>query len=361
MLGFSYCIDVYRLSGEEEREIREVAADEQYAFSLAELSAGEGCQPEEDTAAYEGYPVDEGYLRHRHRHDAAARAYDEGDIEDVAAHHVAEGEAKAAFTGGHDARGEFGQAGAAGQDGHADDAFTDAPLAGYGSGIVHQHLSANHQSRHANQDEQEATPQAGLYLLLPLGGGREGGLPVLHRNPVGQVHIATEAADEQQAFPAGYHVAGDGKSDEQDGESQTDGQVAPQQCLLHRHRPHDGRHAENDQDIEHIAADDIAHAHIRTASEHAHEAHHELGQARAQRHDRQADDEFADLQASGQAAGTVRETVRPPKHDGNAYHYQNYLKYHIILYINVRRRRARAYISPANIRKISEIRKNFGP
>ena len=56
-----------------------------------------------------------------HGRDHAREAQDEEDVEDVAAQHVADGNAAIALLGRHDARGQFGQRGAARHDGQSDD------------------------------------------------------------------------------------------------------------------------------------------------------------------------------------------------------------------------------------------------
>jgi hypothetical protein len=144
-----------KLLAEQVNEVRQIAEHKQDALPTAQFATGEGDYPNQNATAHKHEPIHFCYLRNSHRHDTATNAYNEGDIEDVAANDVAESQAETALASRHNACGKFWQTGAASQDSGSYDALANVTLLCNKNSIIHQHTTANDQGCHTDKKQQQ--------------------------------------------------------------------------------------------------------------------------------------------------------------------------------------------------------------
>ena len=99
--------------------------------------------------------------------DAGRDAQHRQNVEDAAAHHIANRDVPLAAQGRHHRRRHFGQRGAGGDDGQADDQFANAEIFGKGHGRVHQPIRAQDQQGETGQDQQSLHAPVRIPALRP--------------------------------------------------------------------------------------------------------------------------------------------------------------------------------------------------
>ena len=244
-----------------------------------------------------------------------AEAQNQCDVEDVAAEGIAQGKVVASLAGGHHAGGKFGQTGTAGQDGQSDYALAHTPGTGQFSGIVHKKLSASHQRCHTDDEEQQEFPD-GFNVLELLGSL---GLILLILALCGKkiVKETCENAQEQGTFKTGQFAIA---SHQEKHHSHTETQ---RHITIKRNARNGNLHghsgsSDDDQRIEDVAADDISHTHVATATDAAEKTYNQLGQTGSHRHYGKTDDQFAHIPTACHATSSVGKLVRTPKHKGGS-------------------------------------------
>ena len=163
---------------------------------------------------------------HQHRHDGVHRepsgegdggdeggsAQDEEDVEDVAAHDVADGDVGVALPGGGEGGEQLGQGSAQRHDGQADEPFAHAKVPCQRGGGVHRHVTAPHDEHQTNDAEQEELPQRLGRLFF----GRR--LLVLLGHPEQVAQIEQESGPERHALPEGDLIACPAEEEQEQGD-----------------------------------------------------------------------------------------------------------------------------------------------
>ncbi len=202
-------------------QIGRVQADEQRALPAGDPAAGE-----EDRQAgqrdRDHYRQVEGKCRGMHRNaarrDQTGNTQHAGDVEDIAAHHVADCDIALTAHSGHQGRRDFRKPGADGDDGQTDEQFAHAEMAGEGDSRLDQPVGAEGQQAKAGHDEQGLDRP----VVVPGFRGAELGGTGLFRHLVAapaladdEHEIGSEQPDEQQAVMAGDHAVGGQRQQEQ--------------------------------------------------------------------------------------------------------------------------------------------------
>ena len=218
------------------------------------------------------------------------------------------------------------------QDGDGDEFFTDARDFGQAGGAVDEPASAKDQGRQAAQDHDERQP--GGHRLFPARLFRlRFGLPRAETHP----HIPDEEQQQDGAVPgaqtvfraqaeeAEFHT----QQDDHHRDDQVDGDVAVTVLPGDVHRKEDSGEAQDQERIENVGSQDIAHGYGPFSLQRANHAHHHLRGGRAHPDDGEADDELAEPQFAGDGGSAVHQVIGSHDHQQEACEQKETILQHI--------------------------------
>ena len=259
----------------------------------------------------------EGERRLRYRdalpREDAGQSQHGGDVEDVAAHRVADRDVPLPVPG-RDHRGrDLGQGGPERDHGEADHELAQAQRAREDGGAFHQPSGPERQEQEAERDEagvREERP------VPPRGRARR------HRRlPAARSHREDGVADprrHQQQAVGRAQPAVQGQQVDRGREADQDGHVEPHQAPRDDERRRERGQSDHSQDVEDVAAHHVPDGDVSLASQRRPQAHRELRGARAPGHHGEADDEGRDAEARGHRGGSVDEGVAPDHEEDEA-------------------------------------------
>ena len=235
--------------------------------------------------------------------DEGGGAQDKEDIENVAAHDVADGDVGVALPGGGERGEQLRQRGAQGHDGQANEPFTHAKIPCQRGGGVYGHVTAPDDEHQADDAQHQQHPQGagGCFLRRRL-------LVLLsHSEQIAQ--IEQESSPKPYAFPECDLIARPAKEEQQQGNGNHIGELNADGGLGHGKRGHAGGETQDDEHIEDVAAYDVAHSDAGAVLQGGGDAHGGLWGAGAHGHNGQTDDQLWDSEPVSKAGGSVHEPV----------------------------------------------------
>ena len=244
-----------------------------------------------------------------------AEAQNQCDVEDVAAEGISQCKVIATLASRYHTGSKFGQTGTAGKDGQSDDTLAHAPGTGQFGGIVHEQLSASHQRCHTDTKQEQEFP----YRLNVLGLLGRFGLILLILALCGKkiVKENSENAQEQDALNAAQLAIASHK-EKHHSHTETQRHITIKRNARNGNLHGHSGSSDDDKRIEDVAADNISHTHVATATDAAEKTYNQLGQTGAHRHNGKTDDQFAHIPTACHATGSVGKLVRTPKHEGGS-------------------------------------------
>ena len=268
-------------------------------------------KPEEQAAGHENGEIHRAEACDGKRLDRSTSAQDEEDVEDVAAHDIADGQSALSLASGNDACGQFGQTGATGHECQADDGLAHSCRPGNAACTFDKQFAPTYQCSEAQHDEQCYPSQrhsGGWAIALFLFGQTVG---------IGQEYGKEAEQDDAIASRQDVGLAARHHGVERQGRQDDAGQNAQGDVLLHGGLGDgDGRKGGGspgyDQHVEQVAAHDVAGTECRGSAvvgDASQETHDEFGQTGAKGHNRQADDHLRYAEPRGQAHSSVRKFV----------------------------------------------------
>lgn len=280
------------------------------AFPALYLEARVGEEPKQYYGEHHDGEVGRREALYGHGADEAGEAEYHEDVEDVGAHDVADGYAAVALARGHEACGQFGQRCAAGHYGEADDGVAHSEGAGHGGGMAHEDVTAYDEARQSAHDQ-----QYGFHDLHWLGGRRV--IVAVAGALDGDVHEKGEAQGEQQRVEARDDPV-EAEHDEHGRGCHGEGDVALYGARCDGDRRHHRGKARDEQHIERVGTDHVAHRHARAVPERGDERYEKLGHRCAHSHHREPDDQLRHACARGDARRTVGEQPGAPEDERDA-------------------------------------------
>ena len=202
-------------------------------------------------------------------------------------------------SGGHDRRRDFGRGRACRNDGQSDHqlGYADGPRHLHGG--VHQPVRAQHQQSQAASEKQEVQrhtagwPPVTVRQLFVLD-------PFPPRLPDLEHDVGDEPREEKSCFPPG-DAAIVREHPEQECHADHDRHFEPDELPGYDEGRDEGGEAEDEEHVEDVAADHVAHRDVGLPGERAAHADRHLGRAGAHRYDGQPDHERRDAEAAGKA------------------------------------------------------------
>ena len=124
-------------------QIQSIGQHHDTAFPTGHLVTAVREKPEEQAAGHEDGEIYRTEASDGKRLDRSTSAQDEEDVEDVAAHDIADGQSALSLASSHDACGQFGQTGAKGHNRQADDHFRYAEPRGQAHSSVRKFVGTD--------------------------------------------------------------------------------------------------------------------------------------------------------------------------------------------------------------------------
>ncbi len=252
--------------------------------------------------------------------DQGGESHHEKDVENIAAHDITHGNIRISLPGSGDGGEQLRQRGPQGHDGQADEPLAHPQQSGNGAGRVHRHAAPQHNGPQSNGGQQQDFPQAplsGRLLFLGLAFGSDQQVGQIGGKENGQYQSVQKADD---AVPA--------LEQQQQADSHQKGHLPPHGTPLHRKRRDDGGQTQNNQDIQDIAAHNVADGDLRAPLQGGGYAHRRLRRTGPHRHNGQADNQRRDFQFRRDLRRSIHKPVRALYQKDEPHRQQSQLNQH---------------------------------
>jgi len=236
----------------------------------------------------------------------------DADVEDVAAENVADGKLGFALFGGSDGSDELGEGGAESDDGESDDALRDAKSGGEGDGGVNYEVATKDDAGETQGGEAERSPKTPT-RLLPLvfvAGVERHRDEIIKKNGKEEEDGDTVRAGDD-VFWGGVERDVEKEDDEQAGNQDANRDFFADGFLFDGERMNHGGEAEDEENVQNIATDDVAKDEVSRAGGDGFDRDGELWRGSAKRDDSEANERLANLEVGSSRGSTVDEEVGP--------------------------------------------------
>ena len=291
-------------SDEDQHKIGGIAGQQSDTALAGETVVVQAADQQQSSGSNGDQCVDAESCSESHRGDEGGGTDHKQNVEDVAAHDVADGNVCIALLGGGDGGEQLGQGSSESYDGQTDESLAESQGAGNGSSGIHGDVAAQNDAAQTNNGPQGGFPQGAVTVDL---GFIIACLAVLGQTEqIAQIH-QEETPQDDTVYQGDDSVQA--QNQQQDCGEEHEGDFAEHSGTGHADAGERRGQTQNDKNIYNVAADYIADGNVGAAAQCSCDTDGGFGSTGAHGHDGQTDDQLGDAKAGSDAGCAVHEPI----------------------------------------------------